>query len=97
MKNAPMINSGKTDMESVDFLARQEKPEAGGKIVGTTATMLRAQVKADMLGRGLERLFGPVPPAVLERLAEASEEALDAWFDKALEAKSLEEVFGGAD
>ena len=61
--------------------------------MGTTAAMLRAEGKAHMLAKLLASRFPPLAPAVLDRIADASEENLDAWFDKALSAKSLEAVW----
>jgi predicted transposase YdaD len=47
-----------------------------------------------LLQRLLARRFGALPAEVLARLAKASLEELEAWGDRVLEAKSLEEVFG---
>ena len=47
-----------------------------------------------LLSRLLERRFGPLPPAVRERLAHASLAALEGWGETVLTAASLESVFG---
>jgi len=52
--------------------------------------------EANTLVRLLERRFGAVPDAVRERVATASLEQIDTWFDAAIDAESLDEVFGGA-
>lgn len=51
------------------------------------------QGQAATLLRVLEKRFGPVGPAVQERLAQAETSTLDAWTNRALEASSLESVF----
>jgi len=50
--------------------------------------------KTNALTRLLERRFGILPEAVGERVGAASLEQLDAWFDAAIDAGSLGEVFG---
>ena len=48
---------------------------------------------AQTLRRQLARRFGPLPEWVLAKLAEASQEDLEVWADRILEATSLEAVF----
>ena len=50
--------------------------------------------EADSLSRLLKRRFGPLPPAVQSRVAEASPEELGNWLDQVLDAPSLEAMFG---
>jgi flagellar biosynthesis/type III secretory pathway protein FliH len=45
------------------------------------------------LRRQLVRRFGVLPEWVLTKLAEASQEDLECWIDRILEATSLEAVF----
>jgi hypothetical protein len=47
-----------------------------------------------LLAKQLERRFGPLPQAVTERLAAATEAQLEAWGEAVLSAPSLEAVFG---
>ena len=47
-----------------------------------------------MLKRLLTRRFGPLPTWVEQRLAQASQQDLDDWADRVLEAQQLDEVFG---
>ncbi|MDR1935115.1 MAG: DUF4351 domain-containing protein [Candidatus Accumulibacter sp.] len=46
-----------------------------------------------MLSRQLERRFGPLPPAVTERLAGATPAELEGWCEAVLMAPSLEAIF----
>lgn len=46
-----------------------------------------------VLLRQLGRRFGEVPESIVERLNGADEETLDAWADRVLSAKTLDEVF----
>ena len=46
-----------------------------------------------LLQRQLARRFGPLPTAVVARIATATVEEIDAWGDRVLDAKSLDEVF----
>ena len=55
----------------------------------------KAQGKAEALIRLLARRFGPLPDWVAQRAEGASVEQLDTWFDRALDAATLTEVFGG--
>lgn len=48
---------------------------------------------AILLERLLERRFGKLPDPVRERLQQASVAQSEHWFDRALEAKALDEVF----
>jgi hypothetical protein len=44
----------------------------------------------------LTKRFGNLPPRVEQRLAEATVEQLEAWFDTGITAATLDEVFGDA-
>ena len=48
--------------------------------------------KAATLRRQLAQRFGSVPAAAEQRIREAEEAQLDAWLDRILSAKSVEEV-----
>jgi len=62
---------------------RQEGPQAG-----------RQAGKAALLLRLLERRFGGLPDAVMERVLAANIAALEEWRMRILEAGSLDDVFG---
>ena len=49
--------------------------------------------EALVLQRLLSRRFGPLPPEVLARIAAASEEDINQWVDRILDAACLEDVF----
>ena len=53
-----------------------------------------AKGKAESLARLLQRRFGNLPSAVRSRIAAASLDELDGWTDQALDAPSLEAMFG---
>ena len=49
--------------------------------------------EALVLQRLLSRRFDPLPPEVLARIAAASEEDINQWVDRILDADCLEGVF----
>lgn len=51
------------------------------------------QGEALVLQRLLSRRFDPLPPEVLARIASASEEDINQWVDRILDADCLEDVF----
>lgn len=53
----------------------------------------REEGVARVLRALLERRFGPLLPAVTERLATASEQELEAWALRVLDATTLDDVF----
>ncbi len=55
-----------------------------------------AEGRSDSLRRLLTRRFGPLPKAVEARIASADARRLEAWFDRAIDAPSLEAVFDDA-
>lgn len=73
------------DLKGVPYMAqiRQEAAQQG-----------QQQGKRDTLARMLERRFGALPESTQQRLAAATLEQLEQWFDRLLEAASLDEVFG---
>ncbi len=52
------------------------------------------QGEALALQRLLAKRFGAVPPEIAARIAAASLEEIERWFDQAIEAKRLDDVFG---
>lgn len=53
----------------------------------------RIEGKAEMLQRQLRRRFGVLPPEVEARLQAAGGDQLDAWSDRFVDARTLDEVF----
>ncbi len=51
--------------------------------------------KAELILRLLTRRFGTPPDWVAPRLQAATPDQLDTWFERALDATTLAEVFGG--
>jgi hypothetical protein len=51
------------------------------------------KTEATMLSRLLEKRFGTVPEWISEKLANAKEAELMVWFDRAISAPTLDEVF----
>ena len=49
--------------------------------------------QSDLLLRLLTRRFGAVPEGVRQRIQTASVEIIETWFDRAMDANSLEDVF----
>jgi hypothetical protein len=47
----------------------------------------------ELLCKLLERRFGPLPASCLARLEAATEEDIDRWAERILDAKTLDEVF----
>ncbi len=51
--------------------------------------------KAELLSRLLTRRFGNLPPATQTQISQATIEQIDAWFDRAMDAPILSDVFQG--
>jgi Domain of unknown function (DUF4351) len=47
----------------------------------------------NLLSRLLTRRFGNLPAAILDHIKSATQAQLEAWFDSAIDAKSIDEVF----
>ena len=83
-------------------LAQQLRAEGrtAGLAEGRTAGLAEGRTagltegRAESLSRLLQRRFGPLPPAVQSRIAEASLDELGNWIDQVLDAPSLEAMFG---
>ena len=52
------------------------------------------QGEALALQKLLTKRFGVIPPGILARIASASQDQVEAWFDVAIEASGYTEVFG---
>jgi hypothetical protein len=53
----------------------------------------RQQGRADGLVRLLEKRFGPIPSSLHDRIFASDVVTIDAWFDRAVEARELMSVF----
>ena len=81
-------------MAGIVTRAREEGIELGleqgmrqGRIAGERA----------MLARQLRRRFGPLSADVAERLTNASAAELEAWADRVLDAKTIEDALAPTD
>ena len=94
---AALLREGHTELEVVMGTIAETLLEQGseqGFAKGLAAG--EAKGKADDLSRLLSRRFGVLPRHIRERIAAASLETLDRWFDDAIDADSLEAVFGSS-
>ena len=66
-----------------------------GKLEGILEGKLEGKLEGESLAlqRLLTRRFGPIPPAMLEQIASANLEQIEAWFDAAINAPDLAAVF----
>jgi hypothetical protein len=53
----------------------------------------RAEGEARALVRLLEKRFGPIPPSLHERIFASDVTSIEAWIDRAIEARELLSVF----
>ena len=77
------------------FILEEQRQEARleGRQEGRQEGELLGQ--AAVIQRQLTRRFGALPPDALARLRSATQEQLQLWTDRVLDAGSLAEVFGG--
>ncbi|WP_297475786.1 DUF4351 domain-containing protein [Ferrovum sp.] len=76
--------------EQLEVWARQY--EAEGVQKGMQQGMQQGEALA--LQKLLTKRFGVIPPGILARIASASQDQVEAWFDVAIEASGYTEVFG---
>ncbi|MFT3799985.1 MAG: DUF4351 domain-containing protein [Burkholderiaceae bacterium] len=74
-------------------LYAERYPQENRNMAGLRERM-RQEGELAVLSRLLERRFGPLDPAVTERLQKASSAELERWADNFVDARSLDEVFG---
>ncbi|THF62998.1 DUF4351 domain-containing protein [Pseudothauera nasutitermitis] len=97
------IYSALDDNERRLYAARY--PQENRKMAGLTERLLTQgrqqgmqqgmqQGELAVLSRQLARRFGPLDPAVTERLQKASSAELEHWADNILDARTLDDVFG---
>ncbi len=77
--------------EASELRAAMERGKIEGKIEGELKGKVEGESAA--LQRLLARRFGALPSETLSRIAGASREEIEAWLDRVLDARSLEEVF----
>jgi predicted transposase YdaD len=75
------------------FAEGRAEGEAQGRAEGEAQG--RAEGEAALLSRLLERKFGPLPDSARGRIAAADAETLLSWGERLLDARTLDEVWGG--
>ena len=95
-----IIRVFRAEPDTIIAMAESAAPEKGGKIVKTIFEQAwddgPVKGRAEDIARLPRHRFGPLPAAVQGRIKQASLNELDIWFDRALDAPSLESVFGDA-
>ena len=93
-----ILHTWNTDRPGLLAVIDEAEKRRGGGSMGLIAEKLLAEGeikgKALYLVRLARKRFGAVPRWAQRRIADASLEQLDAWFEQILEAPSLEAVFG---
>jgi hypothetical protein len=74
-------------------LEEGQKMEYVTSIERVRSARILQEGKSSMLSRLLQRRFGDLPPSAEERIKSATAEQTEAWFDRAIDAQSLDEVF----
>ena len=84
-----------TSIERVRLALSREEGLQEGQQIGEQRGEQRAkqETQSKMLLRLLTRRFGDVPTALQERIKNATQEQIEAWFDAGIEAKTLGDVF----
>ena len=92
-----LAESGAIDLQETEMGIRenierwQKEAIAKGRVEGRMEG--RVEGEALMLQRLLAKRFGPLPSAIVERIASASREQIETWFDRVFDARSIDEVF----
>ena len=81
------------EIDAVREAAREAAGEQAGKVVMSTAQELIQQGERKFFLRQLVKKFKTLPEAVEQRIEEASDAELEAWGERVLSAKRLEDVF----
>ncbi len=77
----------------VGELEEEKRMEYVTSIERVRLAQVRQEASGDMLSRLLSRRFGALPALVQERIRGASLAQLEAWSDRFLDARELDEVF----
>jgi hypothetical protein len=71
---------------------RKWADEVRAQAIVETRTQTRTQTLADALSRLLRRRFGELPQSCTERIYSASDNELDAWMDRVMDAVSISDL-----
>lgn len=94
--------AGQVDRKTLEAAVRAALPtDMGEKAMPTIAESWIAEGRQEghqertclLLRKLLVQRFGPLPEKIAQRIEQADQGKLDRWFDQALTASSLEEVF----
>ena len=95
-----LLNTGADSYDRLKATLTRVKPKSGGAIMefGRAARELREEGYGQGYGQGLARLLqhrfnGDLTPAHRQRIAGASVEQIDAWFDRVIDAPNIDAVF----
>ncbi|HLA34150.1 MAG TPA: DUF4351 domain-containing protein, partial [Rhodocyclaceae bacterium] len=88
-----------TDMLETNIDRWKAQAIAEGVLLGEQRGEQRGEqaAKRSLLLRTVSRRFKQIPDAIRQRIEQAPVEQIDDWFDRAVDAPSLEEVFGTDD
>ncbi|MEI8303237.1 MAG: Rpn family recombination-promoting nuclease/putative transposase [Burkholderiales bacterium] len=90
-----LADSADIDLQERDMGLRETLRQWEREFLAQGRQEGRQEGEALLLQRQLARRFGPLPPAVVERIASATPAQLEQWGDRVLDAASLEAVFAG--
>lgn len=80
--------------ETVGPKASALVPGSIGQLMAQAQAEGKAEGKAEMLELLLVRRFGPLSEEISARVRGGSTQQLELWFDRGLDASSLDAVFG---
>src|SRR5436305_2214440 len=86
---------GRLSLEGAETMLAERIDEWNRKLAEESLQKGRQEGEAHALLRLLEKKFGALPKGVQKRIAGAELERLLEWFDRAVTAERLEDVFSG--
>jgi hypothetical protein len=90
-----LADSAEVDLQETHMGLRETLRQWEKEFLAQGRQKGRQEGEALLLQRLLARRFGPLPAAIVERIAAASPADLERWGDRVLDAVSLEAVFAG--
>ena len=84
-----------TEMLETNIDQWKAKAVAEGVLLGEQRGLQMGKIEGEALAlrRLLSQRFGPIPAAIVERIAAADLEQIEAWFDAAITAPDMASVF----
>ena len=77
----------------ISDLEEEQKMEYVSSIERVRLAQNAQAIAFNLLSRLLTRRFGNLPATILDHIKSATQAQLEAWFDSAIDAKSIDEVF----